>query len=395
MGKRIRWLGLLAVLLWPVATLAQEVDNSFVPPVLFTGPFSHPRIEDGGFFIGAEFLYWNTNRILDSQQIAKRGFMDNDGSITGTPGTFIGSGNPALNTSQVSGPGVYQPGWDLAAGWKFQGGVVVEIDWKHLVEAQYNASASILPPSFNTGNQLQNTFLYSPVSNFPEQFAGTPQRVPVGDAGAVYGIWNGASYMQIDLIQRFDIYQVNVRIPMYQSENYRSYGIFGPRIVWIWESFRWTAIDYDLQGNTSPATSALYTNTVSNRLYGVHGGCGNDWYWGSSPIGALSITFDIEGGLYADLAKTDAAYTRLDNVISESRARRFYAFSPSAEARLGMIWYPWEGIQIHVAYELMAFFNTIGSPNPVDFNMGSIDPKYENIFFRWYHGFDFGITFIF
>ena len=171
---------------------------------------------------------WKTNREIQPQVVAVRGFRDNDGTITGLPGTFVGDANPALNTSQLQGPGTFQPGWDLSAGWKFQGGVVVELNWKHLIEASYNASASILPPNTaQVGNLLQNTFLYSGVSNFPEQIAGVAQKVALGQPGSVYGIWNGASVMQEQLVQCFDIYQVNVRVPMYQGENYRSYGILG------------------------------------------------------------------------------------------------------------------------------------------------------------------------
>jgi hypothetical protein len=397
MRKRIGWFGLLVVgLLCAPASVRAQQDNYEVPPVDFTGPFSHPRIEDGGFYVYSDFLYWKTNRVIQSQEVAKRGFMDTDGTVTGQPGFFVGDGNPALNTNQVSGPGVFQPGWDLSAGWKFQGGVVVEINWKHLVEASYSASASIIPPTVaNVGNGLEDTFLYSGVSNFPEQFAGTAQKIATGQPGAVYGIWNGASVMQEQLVQRFDIYQIIVRVPMYQSENYRNYGIFGPRIAWIWENYRWTTIDYDLLGNTSPATSARYDNMVSNRMYGVHFGCGNDWYWGSTPSGAFGFIADFEGGLYADLVKTHAAYTRLDNVISEARNRRLYSIAPGAETRLQLVWYPWEAIQIHLGFDLMAYFNTIASTQPIDFNMGTIDPQYSNILVRYFTGMSFGISFVF
>src|SRR5206468_207142 len=132
------------------------------------------------------------------QLVAVRGFVDLDGSISKrTPRTFVGSGEEALNVEQLMGPSSAQPGWDLFLGWRFQGGVVVELDWKHLVSTKYHATASLIPPSFNTGNQLENTFLTAPVSNFSPDWGGPFQNVPQGNIGATFGIWNAASLMQI------------------------------------------------------------------------------------------------------------------------------------------------------------------------------------------------------
>ena len=92
MRKRIGWLGLLAgILLTPASAPAQVTYDYAVEPVIFTGPLSHPRYEDGGFYTGAEAMYWKTNRVINSQQVASRGFLDVDGSITGTADTFVGS----------------------------------------------------------------------------------------------------------------------------------------------------------------------------------------------------------------------------------------------------------------------------------------------------------------
>src|ERR1700680_4892629 len=114
MRKQFSWLFLCGVLLLaPTKVLAQYYE---VPPADFTGPLSHPRYEQGGFFAALQGLYWKQSRPISSQVAAYRGFIDVDGSITGTQGAFVGSGAPALNTNQVQGPGTFEPGMNLTLG---------------------------------------------------------------------------------------------------------------------------------------------------------------------------------------------------------------------------------------------------------------------------------------
>jgi hypothetical protein len=388
---RIRWLMLIAgLLLAPSLGMAQ----TFVPPTPFAGPLA--MRDEGGLYVGVQFVYMRTNRPLPvSQQIAVRGFKDLDGGTGVAPGTFVGSGEEALNTDQLRGPGVWQPGWDMWIGWRFQGGVAVELSWRHLVQARYTAAAHLVSPSFNLGPAFENTFLFSPVTNFSSDWAGNDQNLTAGTLATTYGIWNGASIMQMDLVQRYDIYSINVRVPITQTESHRVYGLWGPRIVWIWDRFHWRTVDVDVDGNSGPETTANYTNMVSNRMWGVHCGFGNDWFLGQTPIGAFSCEFELEGGLYLDLAKTRAAYEREDRNISSRRSRRFANLVPAAEARLGLKWWIYEGITIEAGYDIQAYFNTIASPRPVDFNLSQVDPEYQSLFMRCFHGMRFGITFTF
>jgi hypothetical protein len=98
--------------------------------------------------------------------------------------------------------------------------------------------------------------------------------------------------------------------------------------------------------------------------------------------------------LYLDLAKTNASYQLEDRSISSSRSRRFNTLSPGAEGRLGLWWYPWEGISLQLGYDVMTFFNTISSHRPIDFNLGTVDPEYTHQFFRWFYGIHAGISFV-
>ena len=366
-----------------------------VPPVDFTGFLSHPRYDDGGIYVGLEGVLYSTNRPLTSQTVAIRGFRDLDGSVTGTPGTFVGSKQEALNTEQLMGPGVQQPGWNLFIGYRFQSGVVVELDWLHLVQGIYHASASLISPTFNTGANFENTFLFSQVNNFSTLWAGPPQKFPQGDPGATFGIWNGASYEQIEFIQRFDVYQLNIRIPGFETADYRTYGIFGPRIAWVWDEFLWTAAATDQFGNGGPAFTAIYHNYVSNRMYGIHAGWGGDWWLGQTPIGGFAFTFEAEAALYADMVKMNAGYELADGSVSSTRSGRKTTLAPGLEARLGLWYYPWEAVSINIGYDVISFFNTMSSHQPIDFNLGQVDPQYNYQFFRYFQGLRFGITFVF
>jgi hypothetical protein len=388
---RVRWLLLIAGLfLVPQAARAQ----TDVPPVLFTGPLSHQRYDAGGLYTAAQFLYWATNQPLRSQTVAQRGFLTIDNGLGNAPGTFFGSGAEALNVEQLTGPSTYQPGWEIAIGWRFEGGIAVELGWRHLVQANFHATAGLISPNFVLGDALQDTFLFSPVSNFPSQWAGNNRNFTQGNIGTTFGIWNAASFMQINYTQRFDTYEVKARVPIFETADVRTYGIFGPRIVWIWDRFNWRTIDANELGQSSPSTAADYNNMISNRMYGVHAGWGHDWFLGSTPIGGFSFTCEIEGGLYLNLAKTNAGYELEDRSISSTRSRRFSTLVPSAEGRIGLWWYPWEGISIQLGYDMMAFFNTISSHRPIDFNLGTVDPEYGHQFYRGFYGLHGGISFV-
>src|SRR5262249_33376252 len=161
--------------------------------------------------------------------------------------------------------------------------------------------------------------------------------------------------------QRFDTYEIKARVPIWQTADLRTYGLFGPRIAWIWDRFSWRTVDADELGQASAATTAIYSNMMSNRMDGVHCGWGHDYFLGSTPTGGFGCTCEFEGSLYLDLAKTSASYELADRSISSGRNRRWSRLVPGAEGRIGLWWYPWEGIQMQVGYDVMTFFNTISS----------------------------------
>lgn len=397
MRKRIGgWLLALGVCgVWLLPGVAFGQYQEVVPMSgYWPGPLGHPRYEDGGFYIALEGLYMRQTNPLHAQNVAVRGFMDVGGNITGTPGTFVGSGDIALSTNQVNGPTTFQPGFNLVGGWRFQSGVVLQVSWMHLWQARYAAVASILPPDFNVGSNLANTFLFSPVVNFPAEFAGAPQNVTAGQPGDTFGIWNAASLMGISFVQRFDMVDITGRIPIFQTDCHRTYGIVGPRMVWFWERFAWRTVDAEPAGGSTPQDQALYSNVVSNRLYGLVCGCGHDWFLGDTPAGGFGVNIDLGAALYYDFVKERAKYERGDRAIAYSHPRNVYRLVPEVEAKLGVWWYPWEAVQVRVGYNWMAFFNTIASQQPIDFNFATLTPVYSGQI-RLLDGLDFGVGFVF
>jgi hypothetical protein len=434
MGTRTGWLALLltaGVLLAPTRLCAQSQqtdDGSAAGPRLLNliargqvgdevppgDPqvplplYSHPG---SGFYAGAEFEFWKQTNPLKDQVIAVRGLVDFDGSITaalnGVPfqptngpivivpgqpivGAFIGSGQPALLASDAGGPGSFEPGVRLFAGWLFQNQVAVEFSYMTLAEAKYGAVATLVPPSLNGGPNLVNTFLFSQVYNFPPEFAGAPNKLAIGNPFAAYGIWNAASVESISFVQRYDEYNLGARIPIFDTDFCRAYGLVGGRHVALWERFTWRTISENFDGSSDATDVAIYSNVVSNEMYGVYIGSGMDWWLGHG----FAVSLDGKVDILADFVHEIAKYERGDLAIASKRSRREYEFVPEFDASVNIWWYPFEGVQVRAGYNIMEFLNTISSPDPVNFNYGGLDATWISTS-RFFEGFNFGISFIF
>jgi hypothetical protein len=395
---RLGWLLALGALLAPGLAYGQGQDNFFpagMPDPNLPIPLN-PHLELGGIYGAGQFLYMTRNIPLGSQTVAIRGFVDADGSITGgTPGTFVGSKTEALNVNQVGGRSTYEPGYGLTLGWKFQDGIAVEVNWWHLLETQLAAQASLIPKNFAVGADTSDSFLFSPVFNFPVDYAGPPLKIPTGNNQAMFGIWNGATNEQIRFIQRLEKVDITGRIPLEETDTWRTYALFGGRAIVMWEQFKWRTVDVSKDGITEPEWTADYFNLISQRMYGPHCGCGNEWWLGGTPLGGLSVLLNLDGALLMDFVKERVEY-RLESLTTAARrAHNTYTIAPEAEGELGFMWYPTQAIQVKFSWQAMAIFNTIASPEPIDFNFGSIDPAFKNGFTRLFHGFFFGVSFAF
>ncbi len=392
----LKWAGFLLVVLalLPGRGQAQPDATGYAPPD-HPSPFPlySTRPESGMYVFGA-FTYYRQNNPLQDQPIAQRGFIDADGSVTGTPGTFVGSLTSALDTGKVDGPTNYQPGFRVGLGWRWADGTTVEGYWMHWASAQSMASASLAPPFLRGGPNLADTYLSAPVYNFPSDFAG-PQDDVIGADGQphqAFGIWNAADVMTLKFTQRNEFFGVNWRVPMYETECWRTYGIIGPQFVWFWERFRWYTIDADLGGGASIADQAIYTNIVSNRMYGLNIGIGNEWYLGNG----LAVSLDLQAAGMLNVVKERAKYERADKGFApeSKRARTDYTLVPELRGTANLFYYPMEGVQLKIGYDVMTFFNTVASPKPVVFDYGAMNPQYDRVF-RILDGFEVGISLIF
>src|SRR5262249_17246308 len=149
------------------------------------------------------------------------------------------------------------------------------------------------------------------------------------------GIWNASTFQQLLFVQRFDQGDLTVRVPIFETDCWRSYGLIGARAVVMWERFSWRTADYNAFGISDPTFAADYSNIASNRLYGPHIGCGNELYLGDTPIGAFSVSLDLDVALLVDIVKERAKYELEDRSISAQRSRTEYTLAPELSAQLG------------------------------------------------------------
>jgi len=357
-------------------------------------PIYNSRPEAGGFYIALEYTMFRQTRDLKSQRVASRGVVDFDGSIQadlggsfiivagtveflpgppGPPGTFLGSGTEALNVDQLNSQWTYQPGWRFTAGWRFSDATTMEVRWLHVNQARYNASADIIPRGYVVGPQLFDTWLFSPVYNFTNSFSGETQELGIGNLGATYGIWNAAQEMMIQFSQRYDQTDVWGKSLIREDPISRTYVVAGARFAWIWESFLWRTVSRDSQGNAGPQDVAIYTNTVSNRMYGPVIGCQHDVYLGTvGRIGAFSMQFHSDFAPMVDIAREHAQYARGDRGASNKKSVTEYTFSPEVNGEISLTWNPIAGVQVRFGWDSMMFLNTVHSDRPISFNFGQI-----------------------
>ena len=183
------------------------------------------------------------------------------------PGSFVGSRTIALTTSDL-GRTSYAPGFRVEGGVRTEDGWTFSASYLHTFRQTAHATATLIPPGFQNQGNLADSFVSSPVFNFPTQFAGPARKTavdgqtvnlvqasqgifpaPVTLNNSAYGIWNGATVQTIAFRQQFDNMDLTVRCPVYESEYARSYAKGGFRHSWIFERFTW----YTVSESTDPA----------------------------------------------------------------------------------------------------------------------------------------------
>jgi hypothetical protein len=342
-----------------VSTPMPGGDGGGFQAPLNTDPIIHlptGKAGDAGFYASTDFVMLDMTRALGHQTIATRGFYDSAGNITGVPGTFIGSGTVGLSTKNISGQD-YQPGFNIELGWRTEGGIQIFANYMQLIDATYARGASAVPPGLSPDANLADTFLSSPVYNFTNQFAGPQNKLAVdstpGNPGyTAYGIWNGASSEVISFIQRYQQMQFGMRLPLFQTDYSRVYGVAGGQFSWFFERFNWYAADLDINGNSQPNYAANYTNTLSQRMYGAMLGIGHEIFIANQ----FSLSCELTGSGMMDVAVERDKYELSDkSAESVKYSIDQYRFVPNVNAAVNLWWYPTEGVQIRLGYQAMTF----------------------------------------
>ncbi len=416
MRTRTKWLAclLLGGLFTPATVRAQNLPS---PSWEFPLPLMWGQKESGFYFV-TEGLFWRLNNPLRDQPLALRGFVDIDGQAAGISGDFIGPGTIALNVTDV-GTGKYEPGVRFNLGYRFENSWAIEASYWRMSEFRHTAGAGIMPRNFNVGTDFSGSFLFSPFFNFSSHFAGPirdivsailpPDILIDPDDGSVivgvdpddvfhggkvipaFGIWNAADDMTLDFKQEAQNLEIIVRVPVVQTECGRAYLLCGPRYLKVDETFKWRTVDLDVDGlGLDPADQATYVNEWTNRFIGVQAGMGSECYLG----GGFAVSFELRGGLFADLRDTNIKIERGDEAVAVQRHRNDAYYSPMVQGGAYIWWFPIEGVQIRAGYEFLGVWNAHRSPAPVDWDVGHLDPHFENMFMR-FDGINLGIALIF
>src|SRR5262249_40911182 len=179
---------------------------------------------------------------------------------------------------------------------------------------------------------------------------------------------------------------------IFETECWRTYGLVGPSFVWFWTRFGWRTIAQDTAGDpANPADEALYTKIASHRMFGAKIGNRNEGYLGRG----FSTPLDLQASLYLDWVRERAKYERGDfkqGGPANKRSKTDWTGAPGVRGTFNLWWYPYEGIQFRLGYDVQAFFNTIESKSPIDFDYSALNPGYEHIFLRFLDGFNIGLA---
>jgi hypothetical protein len=262
------------------------------------------------------------------------------------------------------------------------GQVRVSVPANQIVVTRPTTIGAVTAVNGNTGALLSST----PV------IVDQPQGVAGGNPGFnAYGIWNAASVMDIKFTQRYQQAEMGVRVPIFQTDYSRVYGIGGGKFAWFFERFAWRTVSADASGTIHPSYAADYTNTLSQRLYGPMVGAGHEIFLANQ----FSLSCDLTGALLLGVVKARMKYELGDESTQAKRGRNDFKFIPNLNANLNLWWYPIEGVQVRVGYNALTYFNTERMDEPVGFNYGAIDPKYDTQWFRLLHGVNVGVGLFF
>jgi len=401
------WLALCVALLAAGRVSAQFNPGSSAPPEVTVPIPTQNNLPDGGPFFAMEYVMFEQTNPTKSQAIAFRGFtvtapnftfVDAQGVTRGfNIGQFVGSQTEALDAHQVSGM-QYEPGYKWTLGYRFQDGGTISFSDMRLFNTTKTAAATFAAAGFNVRQDFADSFLSSPVFNFPPEFSG-PDKItdPAGNVvpGAAIGMWNAASIETLKFQQRTEQWDITYRAPAYyETETCKMSCSIGGRYFKMWEGFQWLVIDIDANtGDGGAFNTAIYQQLTSNNLWGPWVSTTWEQYLGAG----FALQIEVGAAALLDIVRERAKYSLGFRWLGPQGkySRSDFTIAPELWGNLNLMWYPIEGVQVKLGYDVMGFFNTIGSYNPVGFDFATPTPKWSHIPLRTFDGFEVGIGFIF
>ena len=397
---------------------------------VFTAPLGDPG--KPGPFVFADVMWIHQGWTMGNQTVAYRGLVDTTGQLTQVPGTYIGSGVKALETNDLT-RNSWMPGINVGVGWKMDDGTTFTARILRTHSASTSAGASLATQYARSNFSLTDTFLTSGVFNFPPQFAGPGRKtafegstllppgysqgastitppifilpggyvVTIGSVtipgytvgaktlpdGLFYGIWNGASNMVIAHKRWFTEAEIGGRVPLFESNSSKIYGLGGVRHYAFDERFRWRTESYGVDGSLTPQGVADYDNTLRQNMYGPYVGCSHEMYLHNN----FSVSTDLSATGLINFVSGRAKYQLGDDSVANKAHYRDTKLVPNVNANVNVWWYPVKGVQVRVGYMAETFFNTARMKEPISFNYGGLDPTYGTSYFNLVHGLNIGV----
>jgi hypothetical protein len=467
MSRRTKWIiAAAAALLGASPASAQSAvlgtTNTSSPTWEVPIPLMWDQNKDEGFYFSAEAAIMRINNSLQNQVVAKRGFIDYDGSIKGDPnggvinifdtanppnyittlftdrgpaGAIYGSQAVALSTGQINND-VFQPGSRFTIGYRLRNGITIEGSYMGITKSRVGATAGVTPPNHSTGQDNSDSYLYGDFYNFSTLYSGPSREIlsnvflmtippgagnnlgiaPVpadlrnlgGFAVSAYGITNGAEIFRIAETMGIHTSELNLKVPVAQFEGTRTYWTGGLRYISFTEQFRMITQDFGFPDslNTSipftggvissedrPEWALQYTNKQKDIFYGLQTGVGGEAYL----FNGLAFSIDGKIGIMAENSKSSTVLQRMDyptSGIGQQRTDNLFTVAGMFEGGAYLWWYAHEGITFRVGYEFLGILNARRMVDPIDYNLGQLNPTAHNSFLSL-DGFVMGFSFIF
>lgn len=331
--------------------------------------------KDEGFFFSAEAAVMRINNRMNNQVVAKRGFIDRDGSIVGNPdggiinifdttptyfttlfrergpaGAVYGSQDVALETGMLSAEN-FQPGSRVTIGYRLRSGTTFEFSYMGITKQRQSVTAGIVPGNGSTGADGANAFLFGDYYNFSPYFAGPTREIisnvylqPIppgtganlqlatvpldlqnlgGFAVAAYGITNGAEYWTMSELRSIHTMELNMRVPVSQFEGTRTYWTGGLRYISFTERFRMTVEDHgfpDALNTGIPFQTGVIDSETRPEWSLRYTAKQKDLFYGVQTgaggeaylMNGFAVSLDTKVGVLAQHSKTSTVLQRLD-----------------------------------------------------------------------------------